>query len=68
MITYTCNRCGVSQEDGKPFPNVVKPLSDKRVNLCPDCQKKYDEYINSCWQGVDKKMEDWLNQSTRSGE
>lgn len=71
MITYTCNRCGISQkgrEGGERFFTVRKPVSGEFVDLCSEHKKLWDEVLWQWWKEVDQKMEDWLNQSTRSGE
>lgn len=64
MIAAKCDRCGKLYETPKCVPNIrvfeyKHPYGDSRYDLCPECQKKLEEFLKGesdkilCISGLD---------------
>lgn len=54
MTANKCDRCGKLYER-QYTPDVriniyIHPYGDEWVDLCPECQKKLEDFISICWQ------------------
>jgi len=51
-----CNRCGSELNDWETYSEITDTLSKARMRLCPQCSKKFGDWLEEKGKKLNKKI------------